>query len=462
MNESYFDLKDLIRNIYFRTHISFNRFEIKKTARLSAEEMQKIQERKWLRLSRYAVRNVPFYRDYFKQNNLKPVDIRSIESLNLFPFIDKEIFRNNPDLFISDKFKKEKLYVQKTAGSSGAPLALYEPTHLRAIERAYHLENWERAGYVHKKSVILSIRGRERHATDGQIIKYEPSELRYSLSAYSLFPHIDEVIELLLKRGIEYIFTFPSSAEFLASAAIERGFTPKDFPNLKGVLLSSETINPGTREILTKAFNAKVFSHFGHTEKLILGGECSYSSDYHLFPIYGIAELISDADDNIQVPDVQGELTGTTLINYAMPLIRYRTGDFAEWSGGNCQCGSCYKRIKNVYGKFNMLSIYDFNYDKFNLFHAIRSALYIINDHPYEKFLKYQFVQDCPGKLKLNYIPRRDTTKEDEEKVRAVFRECFGERFTLIITPVDHIKLDESGKQKLLIQNLDSENRGSV
>jgi phenylacetate-CoA ligase len=454
MNLNDLSLRSISKNIYFRSHILFNRNEIRNTDKALHEDLLKIQEKKWLRLARYAVRNVPFYRNYFERYKLKLEDIRSLDSLKLFPFIDKVIVRNNPDLFISDKYKKADLYTQRTAGSSGAPLVIYEPKHLRAVERAFHLENWERTGFIHKKSTLLSIRGRDKKASDGEIIKYEPSELRYSVSTFSLFQNIDEVIELLKKEKIEFIFTFPSTAEYLAAAILERELSPKDFPELQGLLLSSETINPVMRETITKAFNAKIFSHFGHTEKLILGGECPHSSDYHLFPTYGITELISERSENIIEPGIQGELTGTTLINYAMPLIRYRTGDYAEWSGRGCQCGRHYQRIKNVYGKYAMLSIYDCNYEKFNLLHAIRSAIYLIKDHPYEKFLKYQFVQDKPGVLKLNYIPRKDASKDDEEKVKINFRECFGDKFSLIITPVEGIMLDESGKQKLLIQNI--------
>ena len=102
----------------------------------------------------------------------------------------------------------------------------------------------------------------------------------------------------------------------------------------------------------------------------------------------------------------------------------YGTGDYAEWSSGECACGRGHKRIKNVYGKFGMLAIYDVNYDKYNLYHAIRSAIYIIKEHPYEKFLKYQFIQNTPGELIFNYIPRKTTTKLDEEKVSKVFNEC--------------------------------------
>ena len=45
------------------------------------------------------------------------------------------------------------------------------------------------------------------------------------------------------------------------------------------------------------------------------------------------------------------EIAGTELHNYAMPLLRYRTGDLADLSSISCRCGRCFKTIKGIQGR---------------------------------------------------------------------------------------------------------------
>ncbi|MBK7712568.1 MAG: hypothetical protein IPJ37_17590 [Bacteroidales bacterium] len=43
---------------------------------------------------------------------------------------------------------------------------------------------------------------------------------------------------------------------------------------------------------------------------------------------------------------------GTSYEMLAFPIIRYRTGDFAEWAEGTCRCGRNYKLVRNVTGRW--------------------------------------------------------------------------------------------------------------
>jgi phenylacetate-CoA ligase len=44
----------------------------------------------------------------------------------------------------------------------------------------------------------------------------------------------------------------------------------------------------------------------------------------------------------------QGEVVVTSLVNYAMPHIRYRIGDVACWSDRNCECGRHWPLLSEV------------------------------------------------------------------------------------------------------------------
>ena len=46
-----------------------------------------------------------------------------------------------------------------------------------------------------------------------------------------------------------------------------------------------------------------------------------------------------------------GEITVTSLHNWAMPLIRYRTGDMAAWSSEPCPCGQSFPMVERIEGR---------------------------------------------------------------------------------------------------------------
>ncbi|MBK6901205.1 MAG: hypothetical protein IPH09_18735 [bacterium] len=57
-----------------------------------------------------------------------------------------------------------------------------------------------------------------------------------------------------------------------------------------------------------------------------------------------IVEIL-DGNDPCE-PGRMGELVITELNDYAMPLIRYRTGDYAMIAVKPCSCGRCTRRIR--------------------------------------------------------------------------------------------------------------------
>lgn len=69
-------------------------------------------------------------------------------------------------------------------------------------------------------------------------------------------------------------------------------------------------------------------------EKVALFHQCRESDLYHENLEYAVVEIADGGDG-------PGEVIGTSLWNYAMPLIRYRMGDLARPNGGEpaCRCG---------------------------------------------------------------------------------------------------------------------------
>ena len=66
---------------------------------------------------------------------------------------------------------------------------------------------------------------------------------------------------------------------------------------------------------------------------------CPAHDGMHLRENHIIAEII-DGQGNVLPHGEEGELVITTIGMEAMPLIRYRTGDYTRIIPGTCVCGS--------------------------------------------------------------------------------------------------------------------------
>jgi len=95
-----------------------------------------------------------------------------------------------------------------------------------------------------------------------------------------------------------------------------------------------------------------VFSHYGHSEMVVLAGFCEYEDIYHVLPQYGYAELIGSNEQLITKPGQIGEIVGTSFIMDSTPFIRYRTREFAVLTGWGCPaCGLPYQVWERLEGR---------------------------------------------------------------------------------------------------------------
>lgn len=133
------------------------------------------------------------------------------------------------------------------------------------------------------------------------------------------------------------IYATPTIA-LLLLAEMKRFYDPRA---IKILGLVGEVLTKSQRELLSAGYTeAKIANHYGSSEvgQPILA-PCKYimeegKNEFHLLePLIAGAELIG------------GELVLTYSVNDAMPLIRYRTGDYFTASDAPCACGAKTPRL---------------------------------------------------------------------------------------------------------------------
>jgi phenylacetate-CoA ligase len=114
--------------------------------------------------------------------------------------------------------------------------------------------------------------------------------------------------------------------------------------------------------------------------------ECEQHCGLHNCDEYGYLELL-DAEN----PQFK-EIVGTNLNNYAMPLLRYRTGDYAEISDKPCTCGRTSRIVRNVVGRGNQMMEFEERKIPLTNFYTLLEHLGVEG---------WQIVQHPQGKVEL-------------------------------------------------------------
>jgi phenylacetate-CoA ligase len=418
---------------------------LKQSQKWSKEKLKQYQTQKLHELIHHAYVNVPYYTRLFDDNGIKPDDIKELSDLQKIPVLTKELVRKNLNDLKARNYPDKSFEYVTTGGSTGIPLGLYyEKGKSRAIEWAFMKTQWDRVGYhffnkcVYLKGATIELK---------KIGKYSLFRRWLILSSYDLTDNnLPEYIDKIRAFKPKFIQAYPSSIIIIAKYMKNKNIP--HFDGLKAVFCGSENMYPGQRQLIEEKFGCRVYTWYGHAERVILGGECECSKNYHVFPEYGIFELVDDNGNSISNENQEGNLVGTTLTNFAMPLIRYKTDDLAFVYTKPCPCIRSYPLIHDVMGRW----IQEFIIAP----HNRKISLTALNMHTdiFDNVEQYQFYQDHVGEVILNIIPRPEYSAFDTEKICSEITKKLGDDVNFTVRFVEKIPRTEQGKYRLLIQKI--------
>ena len=110
-------------------------------------------------------------------------------------------------------------------------------------------------------------------------------------------------------------------------------------------------------------------------------------------PDYGLVELIKEDGSQCRKEGEEGEIVGTSLFNFSMPLIRYKTGDFAKKLSSSCECGRNWDRLEAVKGRWKKEFVVGLNGAK------ISTAALNMHGDMFAAVARYQYFQDEPRRV---------------------------------------------------------------
>lgn len=407
----------------------------------SREKLEEYQMRQLEKLLKHAYTHVPYYRNVFYERGLKPKDIQRKEDLIKLPILTKEIIRNNLHDLLAQNAPKKEFFLVKTSGSTASPLSFFWHKKMTiSKEEAFIWTIYNIAGYkFNEKRLELTW---ER--SNDRLWRYNPIERVLKLSAFTLNEEIlRSYLNLINKFRPKVLKSIPSNLVVLADFVQKKKIsTPA---SIKIILSVSEMVYPWQRQLIEQVFKCRLFTFYGQNERVALATECEVSSAYHIFPEYGITEIIGCDDLPVRNDGAKGRIIGTGFSNYAMPFIRYETGDIGLLSDKRCTCGRNYPLLKSIEGRENEYLV------------SKSGHLIPITSVSYSSIMKnvkqFQFYQDTKGKILLKLVPLPHFTRDDAREILNDLKSEIKD-IDVKIEYTDIIHRTERGKYKYIIQKL--------
>lgn len=392
-----------------------------------------------LRAVRHAIETVPYYRTRYRD-----LDVGSVEEfVGEIGFIDRDIVAADMDSFISTHVDRSTYDLCTTGGTSGRPLRLLAPKNRYVVELATMHTLWGRAGFAFEARAVT----RNKRLPSSCEYVVNPITREVIFDGFRLDPQsLARVLVVIQREGIRFIHAYPSTAYELARQMQRQGWPAQGMTFLSG----SENVFPYQRKLIVNELGARFYNWYGHTEKLVLAGHCEHTTDYHVEPTYGFFELVDDTGRPITTPGVTGEIVGTSLHNPGMPLLRYRTGDRAEYVGDHCvACGRRVPVFRDVAGRWNGEKIFITD-DRY-----VTTTALNLHDELLSVLHGLQYVQEKVGDVTVLVVKSPQFTRRHDEALRAHYRDKLGGLQHLEIRYVDTLQRHRNGKVTHLISSVD-------
>jgi len=418
---------------------------LNKTQWLDKENLQQIQLKLLKRIVAHSYNTVPYYRELMDKYGIREDSIRELDDIKQFPVLTKTDVLKAGDSILSNKYPKWMLRAARTGGSTGMPLVIYRNWTSIGTEHAFVRRQWDWAGVgLRDRCAYLMSRVVARpDQQNGRLYMYDPVMKNLILSSHHLSTKTaKEYVEVMKKYKIKAVVGYPSAISFLAKTALENDRGLK----LKAALTTSEILTEAMRQTIAKAFGCKVFDFYGSAERVCYIHTCEYGS-YHLIPEYGLTELLA-ADDS----PAKYRVIATGFWNFAMPLIRYDSGDIVTRAERTCKCGRDFQIIESIDGRAGDV-IKTPSGRQFGVTLMIQ-ILYVICGT--KNIIESQIVQDEIDHLTIKYLPGDGFSKEDLEDFKALLRKYLPGELKFDFIKVEAIEKTTSGKVRPLVSLIES------
>ena len=404
-----------------------------------AETLAEHQLRQLELLLAHAARTVPFYRGRLDAiAGLRRGEL-TMDAWRRLPVLGRTDIQEAGAALVSRRLPKDHGDTSdvSTSGSTGRPVTVKATAITKLFFRALTLryDVWHDREFSGKNAKIArqspSAAGDEtgRHRSTW-VFGYASGPM----VSFNVTRPAAEQLAWLGQVNPDYLLTYPSNLLSLLQRCEETGVR---FPGLREVATMGEVLEPEVRAACERVWGLPVVDAYSAKELGIIALQCPEHPHYHVQAENVLVEIL-DKDGKPCPPGEVGRLVVTDLHNFAMPLIRYEIGDYAE-AGGPCPCGRGLPVITRILGRVrNLLTLPSgeriwplYNSSSLGKIAPVRQA---------------QLIQRSLEQIQVNLVVARPLTAAEEERLSDAIGRALGHPFALSFVYVEEIPRAASGK----------------
>ena len=321
-----------------------------KTETMPRKKIQELQLKRLKKTVHLVYENVPHYKKRFKEQGIKPEDIKTLEDVRKLPFTTKDDLRENAPFGLMATSLDNCIELHASSGTTGIPITVcYTPNDI---------EVWSEV-----MARCLSMSGLTKKDIFQNPIPYGTFTGAFGFHygaqkvGAMVIPSGKGQSERQIKLMQYYKSTFMSGvasyALRLGQVAQEIGVDPKKL-EIRNGLFGAEMFTPGLKKRIVETWDMDVHDIYGLTEMCGPGvsTDCDQHDGLHLWEDHFLIEIIDPKTLEPVGLEEEGEVVLTTLTKEGMPLLRYRTRDIAKlYDQEVCECGRTHIKHSTIKGR---------------------------------------------------------------------------------------------------------------
>lgn len=358
-----------------------------------------------------------FYNNILK--NINSELINNFEDFKKIPFTTSEDLSNNSKSFLCTSIDKiSRIVTINTSGTTGkAKRIFFTENDLKATIEFFR---YGMLNLVEPGQRVLILMPGTSPSSIGLLLKKGLEEAGCEGIVYGPVFDVWDALETLKLKQIDCIVGLPAQVFYLAKLKN----TEDRYANikLKSVLLSADYVPRAICDVVSKAFECSVFTHYGMSEMGYgVGVECSALNGYHMRDVDLYVEIINPLTGDEVLEGNYGEVVFTTFNREGMPLLRYRTGDRARFLPNKCSCSQVFKRLDYVTGRLSEnLNFRDGSYISIGMLDEIMFKLDNVLDYKVaikerKRIILNLSIKPIDKNIPLNFIEIENVIKKDRQ-----------------------------------------------
>lgn len=426
--------------------------QLRESERLPPQQLEQRQLDALGRVLRHAWETVPFYRDDPSYGIVANGSSPTRQAWESLPLLTRAQIQEAGTALTSNSVPADHqpLIETFTSGSTGRPIRGVGTRVTSTLWLAFTLREqlWHGRDLSGKFAAIRADSADKVPSEGATLAGWGPAVDKVYPTGpgvlFSVHRDVAAQVEWLCQQNPDYLVSLPSN---LVALAEHFNATGARLPRLRQACSYGEAISPDVRAACRAAWGVGLIDIYSTRELGYLALQCPRGDQYHVQSENVYLEVLDQRGHPCRPGEI-GRVVVSTMHNYAMPLLRYDLGDYAQ-VGEPCPCGRSLPVLTRIMGRQrNMLLLPTGE----RVWPRLRSRHWA---HIGE-IRQLQLVQQEVDRIEARLVARRPLTASEESQFTSTLHQSLAYPFRVSFSYLDSIDRSQTLKFEEFVSLLDT------